>query len=252
MGKRLLQAGSVAVPVLIAWAWSPGASWLPGWWLPALGAAPALLWLVATRRSIALWLVAASLAGLATQSAAQARVLWTVSSGEGFVDVDLREGALPDPAPAYVRALGYTRSGWTLDEYAVAPGGLPQQDETPVAVLVPMLGDRGADDGADASEAPEGRRIQPGTAIVVARVSPNAVLRAGDIAQLSGKTSPLDPQLLRTLVQVEGDPASVRGIVLDTLAVPSAQDAWLEVGLAALALLVAVACAFVATAAPPS
>jgi hypothetical protein len=163
--------------------------------------------------------------------------------------VDLREQGLPDPAPAYVRVRGHIRSGWTLDEYAVQPGGLPKQDSAPVAVLVPVLPQPPAGDPQDEAA---GNRIAPGTAIVVARVAPNLVLSAEQPVELAGKTSQLDPELLRTLVQVDGDPASIRGILVDTLAVPTRQDAWLEVGLAAIALLVAVACAFVATAPPQS
>lgn len=252
---RVALALSLALPALIAWVAvgiDPG-SFADAWWVPAAGAAVALLWLCVLRRSFVLLLVAGGLAALGAQTSATARAMLDVASDattEGAVpSYDLRSGGIPEPVPPYVRVHGFVRSGWTLDEYAVERGGLPDQSSPPAAVLVPVVGAPAVEleDGAQSERNP----IEPGVAVVVARVAPSATFEHSQPTSLYGKTEPLDPDVLATLVQVQGDPAQLHGVLLDTLAIPSRQDAWLELGLAFIALLVAMICGFVAAAPRP-
>ncbi len=243
---------SLALPALIAWVAAgvdPG-SVVEAWWVPAAGAAVALLWLAVLRRSVVLLLVAGGLAALGAQSSAKVRAMLEVANDGGLPFYDLRGGGIPDPAPPYVRVSGFVRAGWTLDEYAVEAGAIPDQSADPVAVLVPVVGSAAVplEDGAS----DHGHRIEPGVAVVVARVAPSAVFDGSQPTTLDGKTEPLDPELLATLVQVQGDPAQLRGVLVDTLAIPSRQDAWLELGLALIAVLVAMLCGFMASAPRPN
>lgn len=249
---RVALALSLALPALIAWVAvgvDPG-SVVDAWWLPAAGAVVALIWLLALRRSVVLLVVAGGLAALSAQTSANARAMMDVASdaaAEGALPFyDLRSGGIPEPIPPYARVSGFVRSGWTLDEYAVERGELPDQSAAPIAVLVPVVGTPAvvAEDDAPSG----GNPIEPGVAVVVARVAPSATFVRTQPTSLNGKTEPLDPDILATLVQVQGDPAQLHGVLLDTLAVPSRQDAWLELGLGLIALVVAMICGFVAAA----
>ncbi len=252
---RVALALSLAVPALVAWF---AAGSMPGtiddaWWVPASAGALALAWLVVLRRSWALMLVAGGLAALGAQTAGKASVMLDVSTDAAtngtFPFFDLRDGGIPEPVPPYVRVSGFVRGGWTLDEYAVERGDLPDQSAEPIAVLIPVTGTAAPE---ATGEEPRGNPIDAGVAVVVVRVKPKTVFDGRSPSVLQGKTEPLDPELLGTLVQVQGDPAELRGVLVDTLAVPSGQDAWLEIGLAAIALVVAMACAFVASTPPPA
>ena len=253
MRMRVALALSLAVPALVVWivaGVSPG-SVTDAWWVPAAAATVAVAWLAWLRRSVVLLLVAAGLAALGTQTIAGARVMLDVSADASTDDAlpffDLRDGGIPEPVPPYARVSGFVRSGWTLDEYAVERGDLPDQSAQPIAVLMPVTGS--APQGNTAGK--EGNPIEPGDAVVVVRVAPNAVFDRDTPSTVQGKTEPLDPDLLTTLVQVKGDAGQLRGVLVDTLAVPKRQDAWLEFGLAAIALLVAMACGFVGAAPTP-
>lgn len=252
---RVALALSLAVPALVAWI---AAGTMPGtiadaWWVPASAGVVALVWLVVLRRSWALMLVAGGLAALGAQTAGKASVMLDVSTDAAtngtFPFFDLRDGGIPEPVPPYVRVSGFVRSGWTLDEYAVERGDLPDQSAEPIAVLIPVTGTAATE---AAGEEPRGNPIDAGTAVVVVRVKPKTAFDGRTPSVLQGKTEPLDPELLGTLVQVQGDPGDIRGVLVDTLAVPSGQDAWLEIGLAAIALVVAMACGFIAAAPPPA
>lgn len=255
MRIRVALALSLAVPVLIAWV---AVGIAPGFatdasWVPATGATVALLWLFALRRSFVLLIVAGGLAALGAQTTAKARAMLEVASDaatEGALPFyDLRSGGIPEPVPPYVRVSGFVRSGWTLDEYAVERGGLPDQSSPPAAVLVPVIGTPAV--SLEAGAQSERNLIEPGVAVVVARVAPSATFEHSQPTSLYGKTESLDPDVLATLIQVQGDPAQIHGVLLDTLAIPSRQDAWLELGLAFIALLVAMICGFVAAAPHP-
>ena len=256
MQKRVALALSLLAPAGVAWfvaGFDPRAV-ADAWWVPASGAAVAVVWLVVLRRAFALMLVAAGLAALGAQSTAGGRAMLDVATDattEGaFPFFDLREGGIPEPVPPYVRVSGFVRNGWTLDEYAVERGDLPDQSAEPIAVLVPVVGAPPVVLDDD-SEGRKGNPIAPDTAVVVARVAPNTAFDGASLTGLSGKTAPLEADVLHTLVQVQGDASAVRGVLVDTLALPSRRDAWLELGLAAIALLVAMACGFVAAAPRP-
>lgn len=255
MRIRVALALSLAVPALVAW-FAAGA--MPGaiadaWWVPASAGAVALVWLMVLRRSWALILVAGGLAALGAQSAGKASVMLDVSTDAAtdgaFPFFDLRDGGIPEPVPPYVRVSGFVRDGWTLDEYAVERGDLPDQSKQPIAVLIPVTGSPPPEPTDDT---PRGNPIEAGAAVVVVRVKPKTAFDGQTPSVLQGKTETLDPELLGTLVQIQGDPGELRGVLVDTLAVPSSGDAWLELGLAAIALVMAMVCGFVAAAPPPA
>ncbi len=249
---RIALALSLALPALLAWvaAGADPGSVVDAWWVPASAAAVALLWLVMLRRSVVLLLVAGGLSALGAQTTAKARAMLDVASDAetdgAFPFYDLRSGGIPQPIPPYARVSGFVRAGWTLDEYAVERGELPDQSAAPIAVLVPVVGTPALVPENEASD--QGNPIEAGVAVVVARVAPSATFERSQPTSLDGKTEPLDPELLATLVQVQGDPAQIHGVLLDTLAVPSHQDAWLEFGLGLIALAVAMSCGFAAAA----
>ena len=253
MRMRVALALSLALPALVAWVAAgvaPGTV-IDAWWVPAAGAAVALVWLAVLRRSFVLLLVAGGLAALSAQTSAKARAMLVVASDAasdaGLPLYDLRSGGIPQPVPPYAQVSGFVHHGWTLDEYAVQQGGLPDQSSPPIAVLVPVVGSAPAQDDPKEQANP----VAPGVAVVIARVAPSATYPQATPTVLKGKTQPLDPDVLATLVQVQGDASQIDGVLLDTLAIPSRQDAWLELGLAFIALLVAMVCGFVAAAPRP-
>ncbi len=260
---RLLIAAAAALPAVVMFVvvgLSPGIAERM-WWPPAAAAGLALGMLLLLRRNVVLILLTGGLGALAAQSAAEGRAMLdvaTVAHPDGALPFfDLRETSLPTPAPPYVAVRGHYRGGWTLDEYAVRPGQLPDQSSDPGAVLVPFTATRDAVIEIGSGQLTASSPPKPGTTIVVARVGPRTPLEGTDPVVLRGKTSPLEPELMETLVQVTGANASdARGVLVDTLAVPTLRDAWLELGLALIALCIAIASAWFAAAprgpVPPS
>src|SRR5690606_33239405 len=119
--------------------------------------------------------------------------------------IDLREAPLPDPVPPWIEVSGHFHSGWLLDEYAVEAGDRPDQSTPAAAVLVPSVGS-------------EAEVVALDGPIVIARVEP-ARARLVGVQTIRGRTSVASPEILEVLVQVSGagDPAGVRGVIVDTL-----------------------------------
>lgn len=237
-----------AVPAVLAFSLAQFAPELIeyAWWPPALGLVVAFVLGFVLRRNYVLVLFAAGLAGLAARSAGQGRLMLGLAieaeADDAFPTFDLANTGLPDPPPPFATVHGYFRDGWTLDEYAVEHGKLPDQSSTPGAILVPFVGRD--EDTIDLSE-------RQGVSIIVARVAPNIVTPKHQRTTLSGRTSALAPDILQTLVVVQGGDGNTRGILIDTLAIPTPREAWIELGLAFAALLTACGAAFFASAAPP-
>jgi len=73
-------------------------------------------------------------------------------------------------------------------------------------------------------------------AVVVARV--RAREQSDGAVTVRGRTEPLAPQLLSTLVDLSGgDAREVSGVLVDTLVVPTPREAWLAIVIAALLVL---------------
>ena len=163
--------------------------------------------------------VGAALAAMAAGSSPDIPELMALTSDAGGVPVhDLREGPLPDSAEGYVAVQGYLRQEWVVDEYRVAEGERPDQNEEAPAVLLPLLGT-----DADVIETDPARGR-----VIVARVRP-AQLRGPALVTLRGRLGPVDPEIVASLFIIQlsdqaaaGDaPPQPRGVMLDTLDLPS-------------------------------
>lgn len=187
--------------------------------------------LVGGRRSGAIVVGGAALAIAAGLLTAEARRRFDEASArEGAPSYDLRTATLPDPAPAWVELHGFFHDGFVLDEYAVADGDRPDQSRPAEAVLVPFAG---TDEGVATLDGP----------IVIARVEPARARLTGP-QTIRGRTRPASPEILAVLVRVEGvgDPARVRGVIVDTLEEgPRRGLPWIHAVLAAIAALAAMA-----------
>ncbi len=132
---------------------------------------------------------------------------------------DLREGPLPASAEGYVGVRGFLRADWQVDEYRVAEGERPDQNERAEAVLVPLLGT-----SAEIIEVAGGQLER----VIVARVSPDK-LGVGSLVTLRGRLGPVRPEIVDSLFAVQVDQngqasaTAVRpeAVMLDTLDVPT-------------------------------
>lgn len=143
--------------------------------------------------------------------------------------VDLRREDAPVGLRGPVRVTGFFRKEWTMAEFAVAPGALPQQDGPAEAVLVPLLG---VEDGPAPLRG----------AVIVARVRPGREQASGP-QTLEGRARALEPELLSAFVQASGvaAPPDVDGVLVDAVEQQRA-PAWLLGAVVALAMAGAIAC----------
>ncbi len=205
------------------------------WLAPAIAAVVAASVLVALRRSAALVVLAGALMAVSGFTAARARLLLDVTRGleGGWPEIDLTTDGIPERLPEYVELRGYFRDAWTLDEYAVAEGGRPDQSKPPVAVLLPFVGTQ------------EDVVVYDGP-IVIARVEPGR-RATGGIAVIRGKTSTVAPELVASLVQIAGaELEDVDAVLIDTFARPTRREAWTNLAFTFVALAIAGACLWVA------
>jgi hypothetical protein len=184
------------------------------------------------------WVMGIVLAAIAALSATSARRLHDIAGARDWPTFDLATTSMPSAPPEFVAVTGVPRTGIVLDEYAVAPGGLPDQSRAAEAVLVPI--------GASADPAVAMREL------VVARVRPSelAAFADGEPTTLRGRAEPLSPELLATIVDLAGaGDRPAHGLLVDTLRVPTLRDAWTRTAIAAvLAVLALVAHFFAARA----
>ena len=241
---RILAVAALLVAPGLAWFGS--ASWgildpaLVAWLAPGLSILTATAMAVALRRNAGLWGLSAIFGAAACSMLVDARSV--LDAARVFEDhtnteeiVDLTRAAMPPSPPAYVAVRGYLRDAWVLDEYAVAPDELPDQSRPARAVLVPMVGT------TDEVVTLRG-------AIVVARVPPGQFETTSAVT-LRGATSAVSEPVVRTLVQITGVPAdaNVTAVMVDTLAVPDPDRAWIRATVAGLVLLIALGCAWTAS-----
>src|SRR5690606_33997946 len=116
----------------------PDVAWLG----PAIAAACALPVVYAARLARGQALLGAALATMAAATSAElSEQLAITSDDEQELAVhDLRDGPLPAGRDGYVVVRGFLRGDWQVDEYRVAHGQRPDQNEQAEAVLVPLLG----------------------------------------------------------------------------------------------------------------
>ena len=200
------------VPAVVPWL-------APSQWATAIGLSAAAIGLVVVfgARQRGLALVGVVLAAVGTLVGQVAHDLIPLTGlGGSVAEVDLREQPFPDTAPRFARVQGHFRDEWLLDEYAVAEGGRPDQSKQADAVLIPFVGTTA-------------EVVELDGAVVVARVAAEAP-RGAQLATIEGRVEPLPEALLSTLVAVVtpagGGAPQVRGIIVDTLAMPSPAEAW--------------------------
>ncbi len=203
---------------------------LPPWVLPVVAAALVGPILVARRGAFLSILIGAGLAALSANTTVEAAALIEVTADpDSWPHYDLTEASLGEEARGFVVVEGYYRGEWTLDEYRVESGERPDQNQAAAYELIPLLGSR------DAVVVPEGR-------IVIARV-PKKQAHATALTRARGKLEPLPEGILDSLVTF--DPKlpkdRVSGVMLDTVEVPTRQQAWTQAALALIASLLALA-----------
>ena len=210
-------------PALVAAVLGSPAPW--SWLVAGLALPLGLATRPRVRAAWAPWLVGIVLAGVAAVPAARARhlvdVVSTRDSNTTWPTFDLATDALPAALPEFVAVTGVLRTGIVLDEYAVAPGGIPDQSRAAEAVLVPLAA---AKDPSVATRS-----------LVVVRVRPAelAAFADGEPSTLFGRAEPLPPELLATIVDLAGAGARPStGVLVDTLQVPTPRQAWTAIGLA--------------------
>ena len=180
--------------------------------------------------------VGAALAAMAAGSSPAVPELMALTGDVDALEVhDLLAAPLPDTAEGYVAVRGYLRREWVVDEYRVADGQRPDQNEEADAVLLPLLG---TDAEVIEADAALGR-------VIVARVRP-AELRGPALVTLRGRLAPVSQEIVESLFVIQLDergfasgvePPRPRGIMLDTLDVPTRGQAITRAALAGGAAL---------------
>jgi hypothetical protein len=152
---------------------------------------------------------------------------------------DLREGPLPAEQDGYAAVRGFLRDDWQVDEYRVAHGQRPDQNEQAEAVLVPLLGTDAAVIEVGAGELER---------VIVARVSP-AQLGARSLVTLRGRVGPVSPEIVDSLFAVQVDKEGFtsaamlrpQAVLLDTLDMPTRGQAITRLALAIASALLGLA-----------
>jgi hypothetical protein len=139
--------------------------------------------------------------------------------------VDLRSEEAENGLRGAVMVTGFFREEWTMAEFAVAEGALPQQDAPAEAVLVPLLG-------------VEEEAVPLRGAVVVARVRPGRE-KEGGVQTVHGRARALEPEILSALLQASGvvAPSGVEGVLVDAAVVEERTPGWLRWGLVGLAMV---------------
>lgn len=217
--RVLATLAAIAIPLLLMI--DAVSDLLPLAWLgPVIAAAFALPIVLVAKHARGLALIGAGLAALATQASPELPELLAITRAEqGLVIHDLREAPLPAERDGYVAVRGFLRSDWQVDEYRVARGERPDQNEQAEAVLVPLL-------GTDAAIIEvEGAQLER---VIVARVSPDQ-LGVRSLVTLRGRLGPVSPEIVDSLFAVQVDAKGLtsatglqpEAVLLDTFEVPT-------------------------------
>ncbi len=232
-------AVALAVPALARWPWA----------MPALAGGLGLGILVFRPRAWGLGLLGTAMAILAAQLGGPARNLLDVTAdldADSWPTYDLTQEGFPPSSPDFVAVRGFFRPAWTLDEYGVPTGEHPDQAVPPRAVLVPMLGvgpGTRAETEAEAGAGAPDETVALDGAVVIARVAPGRAEQGG-IQMVRGKTEPVPPDVLGTLVRLgpQLQPGDLDAVLVDSLATPARRDALVGTGLTLLCMLIAGVC----------
>ena len=208
------------------------------WLGPALAAAAALPLVLAAKQQRGQAVIGAALAAMAAAASPELpELLRMTGDPEALPIVDLREGPATLEPGDFARVRGFLRPQWQVDEYQVAAGQRPDQNEQAKAVLVPLLGSNAEVIEIGADEL--GR-------VIVARVDP-AQLGTPGLVTLRGRIGPVAPDIVDSLfaVQVAADGLATAtelrpdAVLLDTLDLPTRAQALTRTGLAVGASLLA-------------
>lgn len=226
--RVLATLAAIAVPLLLSI--DAVSDRLPLVWLgPALAGVLALPIVLAAKHARGQALIGAGLAALAAGATPELPELLAITRDEQAIH-DLREGPLPTASDGYVAVRGFLRSDWQIDEYRVAKGQRPDQNEQADAVLVPLLG---SNESVIEVEADQLGRV------IVARVSP-AQLGVRSLVTLRGRLRPVSPELVDSLFAVQVDDQGLasatnlrpNAVLLDTLELPTRGQAITRLSLA--------------------
>jgi hypothetical protein len=208
------------------------------WLGPALAVAAALPIVFAAKHARGQALVGVGLAAMAaTASPELPELLALTGDPEALPIHDLRKAPVPAELGDYAQVRGFLRGEWQVDEYRVATGERPDQNEAASAVLVPLLGSNAAviEVGAD----------QLGR-VIIARVDPERLATPG-LVTLRGRLGPVSPEIVDSLfaVQVAADGQATAthlrpdAVLLDTLELPTRAQAITRLALVIAAALLA-------------
>ncbi|PRQ08337.1 hypothetical protein [Enhygromyxa salina] len=233
--RSLAVLAAIAVPLLLTISavsnLHPAMFWIGP--LAAIACAVPIAVKATTARTQAL--VGAGLAAMAAASSPELPELLRITGNEDAMPIhDLREGPLPEQREGYVAVRGYLRKEWVVDEYRVADGERPDQNEAASAALLPLLGTSAVMIQADEQL---GR-------VIVARVSP-AQLPGATLVTLRGRLAPVGPEIVDSLFAVQLDDQGMasgvqlrpKAIMLDTFDMPTRGQALTRTGLAVGAAL---------------
>ncbi|PRP92070.1 hypothetical protein ENSA5_51640 [Enhygromyxa salina] len=233
--RALAVLAAIAVPLLLTIDAISGLHPAMFWVGPLVAIACALPIVLAAESARGQALVGAGLAAMAAASSPELPELLAVTRDPDAMPVlDLREAPVPEGQDGYVAVRGYLRTEWVVDEYQVADGDRPDQNEEAKAVLLPLLG---TNEEIIAADEHLGR-------VIVARVSPR-VAYGSPLVTLRGRLVPVGPEIVDSLfiVQVNdqglasGVELRPKAVMLDTLDMPTRGQALTRTGLAGGAAL---------------
>jgi hypothetical protein len=228
--RSLAILAAIAVPLVLTISAVSNAHPLMFWIGPLAAIAFALPIAVKTKTARTQALVGAGLAAMAAASSPELPELLRITGDVDAMPVhDLRDGPVPEAQDGYVAVRGYLRKEWVVDEYRVADGDRPNQNEAAAAQLLPLLGSSEAIIQADENL---GR-------VIVARVSPEQV-QGPALVTLRGRLAPVGAEIVDSLFAVQVDEHGLasgvqlrpKAIMLDTFDMPTRGQALTRTGLA--------------------
>jgi len=230
--RALALLSAVAVPLLLAAEGISGLHPAMFWLGPLAAIAAALPIVLAAKQTRTQALFGAALAAMAAASTPGLPQLLRITGSDDALPVhDLREGLLPETKAGYAAVRGYLQPEWVVDEYAVAEGARPDQNQAPKAVLLPLLG---SDQEVTA--------VSAGGRVVIARVNPERVKPT--LVTLRGRLVPAEREIVESLFLIQrqdgasDQPAAEQiaaappAVMLDTFDMPTRGQALTRLGLA--------------------
>lgn len=158
-----------------------------------------------------------------------ARGIGQLRSPDAIPTYDLLKAPLPVGAQGLVRVRGYLRDEMVLDEYRVAEGDRPDQNQAAPAKLIPLL----------STPADEVVRLQPDQRVVVARVGGDTQIGPGP-QTVEGVLRSLPSGTFEVLFATTDPAAGASGIMLDSHERPTPETVWTHVALVLGAAVLAV------------